>query len=270
MGDTEEVKSKGPYKTWSDPEHKMLLRLLVEAVNQGFRKNGKFNQLTVETRILSTLKGELGSTKTYKQYKDRMKILRSKYQSLADLLRFSSGFGWDPETKRFTASDEVWSTYLKAHPGNTHLRDESFEDFEELRTIFSQTTATGQNDVGLGDAVLEDGEDTEEIDSVQVMYDAEGIIHEEASVHEVLSAREKLPPRKKSRTDLPKSSKVGDEVTEISSQIFGMIQKRWEKEAEEKEAEDKANNVWDAIKEIPDLDDDLRYEAMTLVHSLGM
>ncbi|CAF1776618.1 unnamed protein product [Brassica napus] len=49
-----------------------------------------------------------------------------------------------------------------------------------------------------------------------------------------------------------------------------MIQKRWVKEAEEKEAEDKANNVWDAIKEIPDLDDDLRYEAMTLVHTLGM
>ena len=43
----------------------------------------------------------------------------------------------------------------------------------------------------------------------------------------------------------------------------------WE-EDEEKETKDKANNVWDAINEIPDLDDDLRYEAMTLVHSLGM
>lgn len=111
--ETQDVKLKGPYKMWSDHEHKMLLRLLVDAVNQGFRHKGKFNQLTVETRILPTLKAELGSTKTYNQYKNRMKILRSKYQSLADLLRFSSGFGWDPETKRFTASDEVWSTYLK-------------------------------------------------------------------------------------------------------------------------------------------------------------
>ncbi|CAA7037671.1 unnamed protein product [Microthlaspi erraticum] len=199
--------------------------------------------------------------KTYTQYKNRMKILRSKYQSLADLLRFSSGFGWDPETKRFTASDEVWNTYLQAHQGNAHLRNESFEDFEELRIIFSQTTATGKNAVGLGDAavlgdaVIEDGEDTKVIDSVQVLYDAAGVIHEQASVHEVLSAREKLPPRKKSRTDAYNSNKVGDEVTEISSQIFGMIQKRWEKEAE-----DKANNVWDAIKEVPDLDDDLHYD----------
>ena len=44
-----------------------------------------------------------------------------------------------------------------------------------------------------------------------------------------------------------------------------MIQKRWVKEAKEK-----ANNVWDTIREIPDLDDDLRYEEMTLVHCLGM
>lgn len=59
-------------------------------------------------------------------------------------------------------------------------------------------------------------------------------------------------------------------VTEISHQIFRMIQKRWGKETQEKETEDKSNNVWDAIKEISDLDENLRYEAMTLVYSLGM
>lgn len=49
-----------------------------------------------------------------------------------------------------------------------------------------------------------------------------------------------------------------------------MIQKRWVKEVEEKEVEDKVNNVWDVIKEIFDLDDDLRYEAMIFVYILGM
>ncbi|EOA19211.1 hypothetical protein CARUB_v100065550mg, partial [Capsella rubella] len=47
MGDTQDVKAKGQYKQWSEPEHKLLLRLLVDAVNQGFRDaNGKFNKLT--------------------------------------------------------------------------------------------------------------------------------------------------------------------------------------------------------------------------------
>ncbi|KAL1189885.1 hypothetical protein V5N11_026896 [Cardamine amara subsp. amara] len=88
------------------------------------------------------------------------------------------------------------------------------------------------------------------------------------------STSEKLPQRKKARTNEFNSNSAFDEgnsMIEIGNQIFGMIQKRWEKEAEDnKEAEDKANNVWDAIKEIPDLDEDLRYEAMTLVHSLGI
>lgn len=112
--DTQDVKSKGSYKQWSEPEHKMLLRLLVDGINQGFRDaNCKFNKLTVETRILPPLNKQLGTKKTYNEYRNRLKILKGKYKSLADLLRFSSGFGWDPETKKFTARDEVWDDYLK-------------------------------------------------------------------------------------------------------------------------------------------------------------
>ncbi|KAL0678287.1 hypothetical protein Bca4012_006268 [Brassica carinata] len=128
------------------------------------------------------------STKTYGQYKNRMKILKARYQNFADFIRCSSGFGWDSETKKFTADAEVWNVYLQAHPNNTYLREDSFEYFEELKTVFEQNTATGQ-----------------------------------------------------------------------------CCGTRWVKEAEEK-----ANNVWDTIREIPDLDDDLRYEEMTLVHCLGM
>ncbi|CAH8389367.1 unnamed protein product [Eruca vesicaria subsp. sativa] len=173
----------------------------------------------------------------------------------------------------------VMSFHHKAHPNNTNLRDDSFEDFEDLRTIFEQNTATGQNAMGLGDSVdarscpFEENERTNN-DFVHVIDEAE-VVPQQTCEDEVFSSSrksigEKLSHRKKARTDAYNSEKVCEEVTEISSQIFDMIQKRWMKEAEEKEAEDKANNVWDAIKEIPDLDDDLRYEAMTLVHSLGM
>ncbi|XP_010424399.1 PREDICTED: uncharacterized protein At2g29880-like [Camelina sativa] len=203
-----------------------------------------------------------------------MKVLRGRYNGLAELFRFSSGFGWDPETKKFTARDEVWDDYLKAHTNKNHLRDETFEDFGDLHLIFSTNVATGKNAMGLGDAIDEDAyqEDT----SVQVEDDEEERAYEDTSVQEVFASLEKrrggkLPHRKKARTAALNSTNASNEVnTEISHQIFDMIQKRWEKESEEKEAEDKANNVWEAIKEIPDLEEDLRYEAMTLIHSLGM
>ncbi|EOA22185.1 hypothetical protein CARUB_v10002756mg [Capsella rubella] len=142
-----------------------------------------------------------------------------------------------------------------AHSSKIHLRDESFED---LQMILESNIATGRNDVGISDAIdpdtyqVEDSEGTNNLSRVQIMEDEE-IAYEETYVQEVFSAlekrrEEKLPPRKKARTDSLNSNK----------------------ENEETEAEDKANNVWDAIKEIPDVDEDLCYEAMILVHSLGM
>ncbi|CAG7871333.1 hypothetical protein HID58_022828 [Brassica napus] len=281
MGDSQDAKGKGQYHSWSGPENRLLLRSLVDAINNGFRDaSGKFNKLTFETRVLSVLRQQLGSKKTYGHYKNRMKILKTRYHNLTDFLRCNSGFGWDPETNKFTADDEVWKVYLKANPNNKYLRDDSFEDFEELQMIFGQNTARGQNAVGLGDDVnpfnsqIEDSERANDISFVEMMNSGEDIIHQQGYENVVFSSLEKstgekLPLRKKARTD-SYLDKACEEVTEISSQIFGMIQKRWEKEDEEKEAKDKANNVWDAINEIPDLDDDLRYEAMTLVHSLGM
>ncbi|CDY14966.1 BnaA10g08900D [Brassica napus] len=67
-----------------------------------------------------------------------MKILKTKYLNAAELLRFSSGFGWDSTTKRFTASKEVWAEYLKAHPKFKRFRDETFEEFDDLKLIFDK------------------------------------------------------------------------------------------------------------------------------------
>ncbi|KAG5377926.1 hypothetical protein IGI04_025768, partial [Brassica rapa subsp. trilocularis] len=39
-------------------------------------------------------------------------INKKKNQSSLDLQRFNSGFGWNHDTKRFTAPDEVWDELL--------------------------------------------------------------------------------------------------------------------------------------------------------------
>ncbi|KAH0868049.1 hypothetical protein HID58_075071, partial [Brassica napus] len=48
--------------------------------------------------------------------------------------------------KKFTADGKVWNVYLQADPNNTYLREDSFEDFEELKIIFEQNTATGHKE----------------------------------------------------------------------------------------------------------------------------
>ena len=59
----------------------------------------------------------------------------------------------------------------------------------------------------------------------------------------------------------------------VSNKIVNVIhqgKERLRREAEEKEAEKKKNNVWEVMKEIPNLEDHIRYKAVTLIHLLGM
>ncbi|KAF8109912.1 hypothetical protein N665_0089s0031 [Sinapis alba] len=105
---------KGEYNPWSSNETKLLIQLLTEKINNNWRdSNGLLSKLTVETKLLPELNKDVCHPKDYKNYQSRMKYLKQQYQSCTDLQCYSSGFGWDPSTKRFTASDEVWNAYIK-------------------------------------------------------------------------------------------------------------------------------------------------------------
>nr|GMC66394.1 putative nuclease HARBI1 [Ipomoea batatas] len=87
---------------------------MVDAIKNGWRdSSGGLSKLTVEKRILPALNEKLGCQRSYAQYQSRLKWFKNRFNNFSELMRHSSGFGWDPITKRFTASDEVWEDYLK-------------------------------------------------------------------------------------------------------------------------------------------------------------
>ncbi|KAF2546751.1 hypothetical protein F2Q70_00021428 [Brassica cretica] len=214
-----------------------------------------------------------------------MKILRKKHKSFVDLLRFSSGFGWDADTKNFTAPNEIWEEYLKGHKKHKYLRDDTFEDFEDLEKICGKNIAKGNNTVGLGDTTdartytTGDNEWEYQGGSPQMIGDDEDDDDDDTDgIEQAPSLRqknviEKLPIRKRTRTEVYTVEKFSEEISAVTgttNQIVSMIQQRWQKEAEEKEAEEKVGTVWDAIKEIHDLEENDRFDAMDLVHQSGM
>ncbi|XP_048615604.1 uncharacterized protein At2g29880-like [Brassica napus] len=205
-----------------------------------------------------------------------MKIMKTKYLNAAELLRFSSGFGWDSTTKRFTASKEVWAEYLKAHPKFKKFRDETFEEFDDLKLIFDKNIATGTNAIGLGE--------TTDAQTVRVAETEK----EQANCGEGPSDDdlEKLPLRKRQKTsplnkgdDLftqKESVEEADELntlTTITQKLFNLIEERetrQKQEAEQREAEKKKNNLWEAVKEVSDLEEHVRFDAVKLINQLGM
>ncbi|CAN7022309.1 hypothetical protein IGI04_023273 [Brassica rapa subsp. trilocularis] len=141
-----EDKEKGKYNSCTQDERKVLIELFMEGIKRGWcDSSGIINKATVETKILQVLNERVGCQKLHKHYQRRIKFLKNLYNSYVYLQRNSSGFGWDFETKRFTATEEVWQGYLKAHPNPQYMLYDSHEQFEELKIIFYGTTANGGN-----------------------------------------------------------------------------------------------------------------------------
>uniref|UniRef100_A0A0D3DNF3 Myb/SANT-like domain-containing protein n=2 Tax=Brassica TaxID=3705 RepID=A0A0D3DNF3_BRAOL len=192
-------KVKSGYFPWTSQESHLLKRLLVDGIRRGWRdSNGSLTKRTIETKVLPILNKQLRCNKTYKHYLNRMKSLKKEYHSYTDLLRFSSGFGWDPVTKQFTAPDEVWEEYLKAHPNNDNMKTKTFEAFEDLQVIFESATARGNNAFGLGgDATAEAFEvenDVQEREDVNHMENGT-----ESNETTCRPSKEKLPSRKRAK-----------------------------------------------------------------------
>lgn len=115
MGDSQQDgKKRIGYEQWTKEESRVLLEIMVDATSRGWRDNsGIFSKQIVEERILPLLNSKLGCNKNYSNYQSRLKWLKNRWLSYSTLMRFNSGFGYDSNTKRFTAPNEVWDEYLK-------------------------------------------------------------------------------------------------------------------------------------------------------------
>ncbi|CAL2249708.1 unnamed protein product [Prunus armeniaca] len=157
MKDSQQGKDKGKgkssdnYELWTKEESDFLLELLVDGISRGWRDtNGSISKQTIEKRVLPRLNEKTVSPKTYNNYVSRMRWYKKQFDKMTTLMRNNSGFGWDPITKKFTASDEVWENYLKSHPSHKNLQTESVANYDDLKIVVGGATATGNGSLALG------------------------------------------------------------------------------------------------------------------------
>ncbi|KAH6825396.1 hypothetical protein C2S53_000968 [Perilla frutescens var. hirtella] len=149
----QDSKKKTSYEPWTKEQIDVLLELMVDAARRGWRDNsGIFSKTTVEERILHVLNDKLRCNKTYSNYQSWLKWSKNHWTSYQNLLKFSSGFRFDPITKKFTAPNEVWDEYLEAHSKDANLSYGKFSDYEDLAIAVGNGVAVGKNSIGLGSA----------------------------------------------------------------------------------------------------------------------
>uniref|UniRef100_M4DTX5 Amino acid transporter transmembrane domain-containing protein n=1 Tax=Brassica campestris TaxID=3711 RepID=M4DTX5_BRACM len=189
---------------------------------------------------------------------------------------------------------EMHISQRKAHPKFKKFRDEIFEEFDDLKLIFDKNIATGTNAIGLGETTDAQTVRVAETEKEQAncgeefSFDVQQNYESQSSFFCSPSddTLEKLPLRKRQKTsplnkgdDLftqKESVEEADELntlTTITQKLFNLIEERetrQKQEAEQREAEKKKNNLWEAVKEVSDLEEHVRFDAVKLINQLGM
>ncbi|RAL44789.1 hypothetical protein DM860_003548 [Cuscuta australis] len=254
---------------------------MVDATTRGWRDNsGIFSKQIVEERILPELNKRLGCNKNYLNYQSRLKWFKNKWNAYSELMRFSSGFGFDSTTKMFTATDEVWADYFKAHPKHSNkLRYGKFQDYEDLEIAIGNGVAVGKNSIELGSTTdartlgTEEGRDVH-IDGFDYDLENDAFISQPqsdppfSSTSTLLSPKcHEIPMQKITQTKRNRSTYEGsgvletlDEISTSFKRIYSLLEKR------ERERE---YTIWDAIKDTPGLDEDTQFKAIELLDNKG-
>nr|KYP46689.1 Uncharacterized protein At2g29880 family [Cajanus cajan] len=174
MGDSQgnNKGKKENHEVWIKEDSNELLQLIVDAIKSGLcDANRSISKLNVERVILPRLNAKIKFPKTYNHYLSQIKWFKKQYNNMLTLMHNNCGFGWDPITKTFTASDEVWKYYLKirllhnllnilivyisalyyfqyfnngfffkSHPSHKNLREKSMINYEDLKIVIGGGT----------------------------------------------------------------------------------------------------------------------------------
>ncbi|WCJ40024.1 hypothetical protein M5689_020962 [Euphorbia peplus] len=254
------------YKVWTSEESNELLKLMVDAANRGWRdSNGSLSKVTVEKKILPALNDKIGCEKTYSQYQSRLKWFKQRYINYCNLLHFSSGFGWDPVTKKFIAPEEVWEDYFKVHSTIRNYRIDTFGDYEDLRIAVGNGTAIGRHAIGLGDDTNARIDVEEEESPVHVSLDD---LYQNSSTLPSAPMNQEVPQatKKRSMSDFEGKSTSNESTNQldIMSKFIHSVDKLANAM---KSLDNNECSCWKLIKEIPELDKLARFKAPELLNT---
>ncbi|XP_063943007.1 uncharacterized protein At2g29880 [Daucus carota subsp. sativus] len=267
MADTPVARERDEYNTWKKEETRLLLRLMVDATKQGWCINsGSLSKETVEKQFLPSINSIFGCNKNYNNYQSRLRSFRNRWLSYSSLLKFNSAFRYDSTSKMFTAPNEVWDEYLKAHPEGVTLRNKVLEDYEDLQIIIGNTGANN-----ITERTLETNEISDiRIDDLDYDINDEGFVQKDngstLGSSEIFKLIKKKLPIKRSRNDHEEGSNL-NENTLLPSILEHVTKLGTSLERINDSLQKRENEIttWDAIKEVPDVDDHIRFEAFNLL-----
>ncbi|KAL8114341.1 hypothetical protein AgCh_021262 [Apium graveolens] len=166
----------------------------------------------------------------------------------------------------------------QAHPKYGNLRYETFDDYEDLKIAIGNGFAVGKNAIGLGSSTEARKLEVDEVRDLRIHelnfdVDSESFVLEQNGSSPMRSPEVLEVPKKKLRTKKGRAEYEGssnssgnppkndllvplDKLTTTFEGVYQLLEKR---------EQERTYTAWDAIKEVPNIDEDNRLEVLNLL-----
>lgn len=141
MSSSSQTKAKA---VWTPAFHRAFLDLCVEETLKGNKPRTHFTRDAWRT-IVESFQQRTGLGYNRLQLKNHWDITKEQWRVWSKLIGTSS-MGWDPNIKRFGATEEVWANYLETNPEAAPFRYKELQFTDKLEIIFDGITVSGETD----------------------------------------------------------------------------------------------------------------------------
>ncbi|XP_058006861.1 uncharacterized protein LOC131182189 [Hevea brasiliensis] len=128
---------------WTNEMDNVLINAMLEEDHKGNRPEGTWNTRAFDN-MLQVLRAAFGPVIQKSNIKNRMKTLKRTFAECKDLFHGLSGFAWNPVTKLFEATFDVWEQLIQEKPEARKWMQTPINNYDKLYELYGNQRATGE------------------------------------------------------------------------------------------------------------------------------
>ncbi|XP_042505006.1 uncharacterized protein LOC122081790 isoform X3 [Macadamia integrifolia] len=261
---------------WTPPMDRYFIELMMDQVNRGYKVGNAFRK-EAWVQMLALFNVKFGMELDKEALRNRYRKLRMQYNALKTLLDHS-GFRWDETRQMVTADDNVWDNYLKARPEARSYRTKTVPNYNDLCVIYGHPTTDGRHRCsghevdlkympGMEIEVWEEPISPTSVGHGDPLIDTQESSSQSDEAVDISNQQNKRPfalpstlghSRKMQRCS---DQRMVDALREMAIAVTSLANKK------ENDSPNTIQNVVNALKAIPDIDEDLFLDACDLLEN---
>ncbi|KAF2288883.1 hypothetical protein GH714_022552 [Hevea brasiliensis] len=134
---------------WTNEMDNVLINAMLEEDHKGNRPEGTWNTRAFDNMLqmkwtMCVLRATFGPVIQKSNIKNRMKTLKRTFAECKDLFHGLSGFAWNPVTKLFEATFDVWKQLIQEKSEARKRMHTPINNYDKLYEIYSEQRAIGE------------------------------------------------------------------------------------------------------------------------------